>query len=351
MMKINNVNLLNNKNKLYEVDYMRVIACFAVMIVHITVTGVTEYVKGSFPNILMLFINRSFKFTTPAFIFLSGVTSFYSYNYKNDFKYFEFLKKRLSKVIPAYLVWCVIYYAAYLRMGYYVMDIKSFVTQVLLGTMSYHLYFVIIIVQMYILGPIFYFSLKNSKNKIGILIATGIITYLSVEFIRFYLSDRLFIKYLIFFMLGIYVSVEYDKYRTWVTDNKKYIFLADIIMSIVYTCVSYYDLKISMFVWFVFVLVSIFSVYNISLILKEKFGNIYGFIKLFGQSSYYIYLMHPLILTIMIRYAERNFLSVTNKILLFTFTVIPITVISCIVFTLLKNKLKEIQKKSLAANN
>ena len=94
--------IINKKDKLYELDYMRFIACFAVMIVHITATGVEQYIHGSFPYVLMLTVNRSLKFTTPVFILLSGVTSFYSYSYKNQkFDYGEFLVKRLSKVIGA----------------------------------------------------------------------------------------------------------------------------------------------------------------------------------------------------------------------------------------------------------
>ena len=350
MSATNTAHTINKKDKLYELDYIRFIACFAVMIVHITATGVGEYIHGSFPHILMLLINRSLKFTTPVFIFLSGVTSFYSYSYKNNkFNYLDFLKKRLPKVLIAYFIWCVIYYAVYIRMGYYTMNIGFFMKSVLQGTMSYHLYFVIIIVQMYIAGPVFYFILKNSEKKVPILILAGIITYLCAEFIRFNLSDRLFLKYLVFYMLGIFVTLEYDKYLMWIKKNTVFIISGYIAMSIIYSFATYYNSVLNTLVWFVFSSIAVFLVYSIGLLMKNKLKGIYSFIKVFGQSSYYIYLMHPMILTIMIVYAENNFLSVTNKILLYTFTVIPITVISCLAFTLIRNKLKK-PKKSAAAN-
>jgi len=341
--------IIEKKDKLYELDYMRFIACFAVMIVHITATGVEEYIHGSFPYMLMLIVNRSLKFTTPVFILLSGVTSFYSYGYKNrEFKYMEFLKKRLSKVIVAYFVWCIIYYAAYIYFGYYAIDIKFFVKSVLQGTMSYHLYFVIIIIQMYIIGPIFYFILKNSEKKVTILIFAGIITYLCAEFIRFNLSDRIFLKYMVFYMLGIYITLEYNNYFTWIKKNKLFIISGYIMMSIIYTVASYYNSAASTLAWFLFSSMSLFFVYLIGLLMKDKLKNIYSFIKVFGQSSYYIYLMHPLVLAIMIIYAENNFLSVTHKIILNTFTVIPITVISCLTYTVIRNKFK---KEKLAISN
>lgn len=351
MSAISGFQAIDNKDKLYELDYMRFIACFAVMIVHITATGVTEYIHGSFPYTLMLLFNRSLKFTTPVFIFLSGVTSFYSYSYKNkEFNYIDFLKKRLSKVLIAYFIWCIIYYAAYINIGYYAIDIKFFVKNVLQGTMSYHLYFVIIIVQMYIVGPVFYFILKNTEKKVSILIFVGIITYLCAEFIRFNLSDRLFLKYMVFYMLGIYVSMEYSNYLSWIKKKRILIILGYITMSLIYTVASYYNSVFNTLVWFIFSSISVFFVYSVGLLMKYKLRNIYSFIKAFGQSSYYIYLMHPLVLTIMIIFAENNFLSVTNKILLYTITVIPITVISCLTFTIMRNKLKKTKKAALTAN-
>ncbi len=194
---------------------------------------------------------------------------------------------------------------------------------------------------MYIVGPIFYFLLKNAEKKVLILIIAGIITYLCAEFIRFYLSDRLFLKYMVFYMLGIYITMEYNNYVTWIKKNKLFIISGYILMSIIYTVASYYDSVASTFAWFLFSSMSLFFVYLVCLLMNDKLKNIYSFIKVFGQSSYYIYLMHPLVLTIMIIFSENNFLSVTNKIILYTFTVIPGTVISCLTYTVIRNKFKK----------
>ncbi len=336
------------KDKLYELDYMRFIACLAVMIVHITATGVEGYIHGSVPHIIILIINRSFKFTTPIFIFLSGVTSFYSYR-KKEFEYFPFIKKRLNKVLVAYFVWCIIYYAAYIKIGYYVFDINDFIQKVLWGRMSYHLYFVIIITQMYIVGPLFYKILKDSDKKVPILIISAVITVLCAEFIRGENADRLFLKYMFFYMLGIYVTLERDKYISWINKNRILIMAGYVLSSAAYTLVSFYDLGIYIYVWFLFSIFSVFFVYYVGLIMKDSLKKIYGFIKLFGQSSYYIYLMHPLILTLAIRYTNNHgILSITKSLLIYSATVLPITIISCLVFTAVKNKIKKRKKAALA---
>lgn len=337
-----------NKDKLYELDYMRFIACLAVMIVHITATGITGYIHGSFPHLVMLLINRSLKFTTPIFIFLSGVTSFYSYRQK-EFKYFSFLKRRLTKVLVAYLLWCVIYYRAYIKIGYYTWDINFFITRVFQGTMSYHLYFVIIIVQMYVVGPLLYYILRNTDKKVTVLIVAAVITLLSAEFIRYELSDRLFLKYVVFYMLGIYVTLERELFLSFVKRHKIYVVAGYLITGLAYTVVSYYDMSISTYVWFFFSASSVFFVYYVGLVMKEVFSKYYSFIKLFGQSSYYIYLMHPLVLTVMILYAENNgILSVTKRLILYSATVMPVTIISCLLFTAARNNIKKKKRAKIA---
>lgn len=339
---------IKDRDKLYELDYIRFIACLAVMIVHITATGVTGYIHGSFPHLVTLLVNKSLKFTTPIFIFISGVTSFYSYR-KKEFKYFSFLKRRLAKVLVAYLLWCIIYYEAYIKIGYYTWDMNFLITSVLQGTMSYHLYFVIIIVQMYVVGPLFYYILRNTDKKVTVLMVAAVITLLSAEFIRFELSDRLFLKYVVFYMLGIYVTLERDLFLSFIGRHKTHVAAGYLTTGLAYTVVSYYDMSISTFVWFFYSIASVFFVYYVGLVMKELFSKYYSFIKLFGQSSYYIYLMHPLVLTVMILFAENNgILSVTKRLILYSATVMPITIISCLVFTAAKNKIKKKKRLSLA---
>lgn len=340
---------MNTKEKLYELDYMRFIACFAVMIVHITATGVEGYIHGSFPHIVTLIVNRSFKFTTPIFIFLSGVTSFYSYR-NREFKYFTFIKKRLSNVLVAYLIWSVIYYAVYIRLGYHAyFDMRFFIDNIFIGKMSYHLYFVIIITQMYIVGPIFYKILKNSDKKILILIISAIFTALCAEYLRFENADRVFLKYIFFYMLGIYLTFDYEKFTSFLMKNKWLLIAGYVVIGLIYTVVSYMNMNIYIYVWFAFSLISIFFVYIVGLMMKDAFKRHYGFIRLFGQSSYYIYLMHPLVLTLAIRYTDMNgILSITKRLIIYSVTVIPITVICCLAFTAAKNYIKKKRKATVA---
>lgn len=343
-VKNNNTLKIVKNNRLYELDYIRFIACLAVMIVHITATGVTDYIQGSFPHIITLILNRSLKFTTPVFIFLSGVTNFFAYSNK-EIKYFDFVKKRLKSTLVPYFVWCLIYYSAYIYAGIYSFDIVFFIKNVVLGTMSYHLYFVIIISQIYLLGPLFYKLIKNSNKRILILTVAAIFTAICAGTLNFKLSDRIFLKYIFFYMIGIYVTLETEKFKTFVDKNKILITAMYITIGLLYTVASFFNWENSIYVWFVFSAVSVFFVFLVSMYLVEIFKTKYRYVKLFGQSSYYIYLMHPLVLTVMIMLsAKYGIVSVTARLAIYFITVIPATIGACVIFTIIKNKWNKLKK-------
>lgn len=313
----------------------------AVMIVHITAVGVTDYIHGSFPNIVTMYLNRSLKFTTPVFIFLSGVTGFYSYRNGRELKYLPFLWRRLKKVLIPYIVWTYVYYRVHIELGYYGRSSEFFWDRLMHGTISFHLYFVIIIVQLYVLGPIFYNIVKKSPNRLLTLTVSAVITALCVEYMRFELADRVFFKYMFFYMLGIYVTLEYDKFTGWVKRHRLTVIVGYLVIGVIYTAVTYYNMVIYTMVWFAFCTISIFFVYSIGLMLRDWCGRVYGAVKLFGQSSYYIYLMHPLIITFITKYAvEAGILSVTMRLVMQCAVVIPVTVICCMSYTACKNKAK-----------
>jgi len=74
------------KERIDETNIIRGIACLAVVLVHITAGPVTSLREGSIHSIIFTLLNRGAKFTTPTFLFLSGLTLFYSYE-ERDFKY------------------------------------------------------------------------------------------------------------------------------------------------------------------------------------------------------------------------------------------------------------------------
>jgi len=84
--------------------------------------------------------------------------------------------------------------------------------------------------------------------------------------------------------------------------------------------------------------------------MKKNLYKIFGYIKVFSQSSYQMYLMHPFILALMIVFTENNgILSVTMRLIIYSVVVIPATIIASVIFTAVRNKIKKNKKAALAA--
>jgi len=154
-------------------------------------------------------------------------------------------------------------------------------------------------------------------------------------------------------MLGIYVSLEYEKYTSWLRKHSILLASAYAVLCLGYVLSYYYDLKIYSFMWFAFCSVSILFVNLIGLVLNDKLDKIYSFINLFGQSSYYIYLMHPLILTVLIQITNNKGISVTGRLIIYSAIVIPVTIILSLSYTFIKNKfyIRPIKTNDLESKN
>lgn len=120
------------RERIDETNIIRGIACLAVVLVHITAGPVTTLKAGSIHSIIFTLLNRGSRFTTPTFIFLSGLTLFYSYEAR-DFKYCNFLKKRFKATLIPYGIWSVIYFLYFYSQGIYSLSPKLFIENILLA--------------------------------------------------------------------------------------------------------------------------------------------------------------------------------------------------------------------------
>ncbi|MBN2827410.1 MAG: acyltransferase [Tissierellales bacterium] len=329
-----------SKNRLKELDYIRIIACYSVILVHITAIGVVGYLPGSTHLQIVTLINRSIKYTTPVFLFLSGVTSFYSYRIKS-FNYLDFLKKRLPRILVPYFFWNLAYYAVYVILGYYSLNVGFFAKNLLLGTMSYHLYFIVILTQLYFLAPLFHW-LFNQFNHGKVLFVIGVINFIAAAELNFKYSDRIFLKYMFFYALGIYLTLNQDKFLTFIENKKTVVFstLGYLVTAGLYTYLYYVKSPMSIHLWFVYSAFSILFLYVVGLFLATKIKRFYPQVQMLSRSSFYIYLMHPLLLSGAVYVINLTpVVSLTLKLLLYVVIVIPISTILSVGYNVLKDKL------------
>lgn len=343
------------KERIDETNIIRGIACLAVILVHITASPAITLNPGSIHSIVFTLLNRGAKFTTPTFVFLSGLTLFYSYG-ERDLKYGRFLKKRFSSTLIPYIIWSTIYFLYFYLQGIYSLSLKFFVENTLLAKMSYHLYFVLTITQFYVLFGIFLYAYRKYNSHILLSVSLVInLLFLKYGAVSMGYSDRFFLNYIFFFSLGCYVAKNLSEVKQFIIKFKYYIILGYLITTlyesylfykiyIVYTPVDVFMVLLS---WVVFSTISIFMLIYIGIVVLDKSPKTNNIFKTISKSSYYVYLSHPLILNISDKWLiEAGVYSTTGRAILNMIIVYSTTLAGSIGYTKLKANIKARSSKA-----
>lgn len=304
------LNLLKRHNKLTEIELMRAISCILVVVIHVTASFWYTFSIGSFQYKAIIVLNTLSKFAVPSFVFMSGFVLYYT-SINKEFKLIPFYKRRFSKILIPYLIWSTLYIVVNYILYRQAIDIKRLAYYYLLGKGNYHLYFVCLIVQLYLVFPFFFKAFKNIKNKIIAITLFLIINVIFIKFIKLPFSDRLFPYYMFFFVLGFFLA----DFNINKKDRKlPKLFLVSILI-IYFVFTSYYILDTYKVItklpliskslykhsWWYFSFLSILSLYIISIFLKKKFYIITDnkIVNSISKHSFTIYLSHPMFMRIL----------------------------------------------------
>lgn len=160
------------------------------------------------PRCLLFFVvlESFLPYEVPLFVFLSGVVLYYNYAGR-ALPIFEFWKKRVTSTSFPFVFWSVLFYAIYVKAGLYALDLNVFLLAILRGTATYHLYFVIIIMQFYLLFPLL--KVLFDKCPFWVMLLLGItLNLVGFAFSNYgwkiglpaYWLDRHALSYILFFL-------------------------------------------------------------------------------------------------------------------------------------------------------
>lgn len=148
-----------NKPKIAEWTKLRGLAFLAIVMQH----NIAEYIYRpdiEQPDSVMLtMIYHLTRFGTPTFVFLSGVMLFYHHRHAKP-DYSRFIGKRFADIYIPFFLWTLIYWLsvrvftpAFWSSG--MPDLGSFIRELFVPQTGYHLWFVLMVFQFYILFPLF----------------------------------------------------------------------------------------------------------------------------------------------------------------------------------------------------
>lgn len=298
------------KRKITEISVFEFFLCMFVILIHLLSEGVDTFPKWSFLSILFSSLTRLATFAVPGFVFTSGLKLFYKYGERKRFPYPKFLWDRVKKIVIPYGVAVFVYYLVFA----WVMEVYQFNWEqlghfLLTGEISAQFYFVILILQFYLLMPI-WISFSRTKNKafsIVLILLAFVLTILCRMFFPYSAGiHKIFPSYLVFWILGMYAGLHYEKFETFIKQNKAMIYIGWLVLALTHCALSYmefgglirYELAPVIVVLFCFF--SIFGFYSYARELTaslERKGK--GLLTSISQASYEIYLLHCLIIVFM----------------------------------------------------
>lgn len=338
------------KNKIYEIEIMRALGCLLVVLIHVTAFFWTTFTPGSLAFKSVVLMNTLARFVVPCFIFMSGFVLYYAYSDK-EINPLTFYKKRMSKVLIPYLIWCVIYIFWNIRFQGYAYDVKSVLRYIILGKANSHLYFVCLIIQFYVLFPLIIKVFKWFKNRyLATLFFFGFNFYFIFNVKLFY-SSRLFMYYIMFFVLGLFIA---DLKKKPLTSTKwlKVISVMSVLCYLVitvYYVVNSYKNKITMplilpkffnISWWLYSILSIIVLYVFFQFVVQKQASILKWksIDLLSRHSFAIYLSHSFFMKILHKLPPYIHLNANHPKTAFVFEYILIVVVA-LTFSILLEKL------------
>ncbi|WP_077623369.1 acyltransferase [Sediminibacillus massiliensis] len=297
----------SGKKYFYEMNFIRAIACLCVVMVHITASHYT--LNGSSFNWATLSLNQLARFGTPAFAILSGFL-LYNQAINRGFTLKRFISSRFTKIVVPFIIWSFVY--LFVRSYSFPwtengVSTKDFLYSFLVGDSYYHLYFIIVVVQFYILFPILQLA-KSKKSLITLTLIAFFLNYFFMEqpfeigsgLINSFFKDRASIFYwLFYFVFGGLMVHFWSPLVLWIKKNATF----SVMLGVIVTIFTIYEYSTFGF----YSSTRITNMFNLPILfvsgtglyfLMERWGKLRSYIVQLGNLSMGVYLVHPLIIYI-----------------------------------------------------
>lgn len=293
-----------------ELNYFNAIACLMVILIHVLSVGISGAEPTSWQLLLIFLPWKAAACVVPAFLFSGAVKLALQWDHMpSPGEYGTYILGRLRKIYLPYVVWNTIYYLAFLPIGYVRGSLKEFLSYLWIGNLSSPFYYVVIVMQFYLLLPLWVWLVKRVPWYCALGTAV-LVTLLSQQFspvlqlmgIDFAYLDRVFPSYLLFWVGGLYVGKSYDPVSASLRKNSRAILFTALPVAI-FLLFSYwqfafqvYALNLNYFKPFSDCL-SILLLLTLCIAIRDARPAWAGILRKIHAASFFVYLSHCLFLT------------------------------------------------------
>lgn len=224
-----------------EIPVIRAIATMLVLCIHLTAQLYNS--NGVIVDPVLSYFNQIARLGTPIFAVISAFL-LTSSTLKREFELSYFIKSRFTKILIPYILWTTLYLILRILLSntYYPAG-TPIIKYYLLGTAEIHLYFILVVIQFYVLFPFVHKLKKGAPLIIAYVIGTlinalwlscgsGAVT-LHNEMLNTFVNSKAFIlNWIPFFFLGIGYAKYYKEINDIVLKYKIYFKIIGILLFI-----------------------------------------------------------------------------------------------------------------------
>lgn len=292
-------------------EIFRGIAICEVVLHHVSGFARTNVQPGTPSQLFYAVLNRTLHFAVPAFLLLMGVLLTISMlDERRTWK--EFYSRRARQTLVPFLLWTVIYALFQLWIGKTtpsaILSAESWIYWLTWGKAWYHLYFLVLALQLYILFPLILGAVGRSRLGLPALLALS-----AAIQIAFYCANRWWLKsphpssllawHVIPVVAGVWIGLHYASWDLhWRRLRPLALFLTVVGLA-VYLPLGLRELKglpldtftYQLSLWAYTIGVS-FCLVAFCRFLARSAGGLARGLQALGMQSMQIYLVHPLIL-------------------------------------------------------
>lgn len=152
-----------------EISLCNILFCLLVVWIHVSSAPVSTLEPASWQYAIVYFPWKLAAFVVQGFLFLSAVKLFL--RPQEAFSYRRFWRSRLCRIVLPYLVWVCIYYVYFVARGYFPFRVGDLLRYMVVGDLSAHFYFIVILVQFYLLMPLWRVMVRQVDGTVAMLLA------------------------------------------------------------------------------------------------------------------------------------------------------------------------------------
>ncbi|MFC1677388.1 acyltransferase [Planctomycetota bacterium] len=340
--------MIMKKNRDSSFDAFRGLAIIAVVAIHVVGSAfLWRYPSTDRWNFFFLITYcQLINFAVPAFLFISGYWSAKE-PMESLADYKTFLTKRLPRILIPYLFWSLVWLGCEVSKTHD-FNAGEIILKLFLGRACSGYYFIVVIVQFYIITPLLQRLNRRPAGIVFVLILSiiGLLAlYLSRLFnvIMYLPASTLFYSWIIFYEVGL-LAGNRDNKKMFMSGNVRFIILPAILVFLLISAMesmfllsryggSYFTISPTKYSSVLY-LVCVFCGF---LFVREHIKNWPKFLVTLGKYSFGIYLIHIPVFRMIASIAQKSYIYSFQP--LYQFTVVFFTVLICFVLIIFTRKL------------